>query len=68
MSVRTELNIKTLKASATLVSVHISTNLYIIHSFFFFYKNIVFPGQAEVLIFPPILGSKYSCIILDNSL
>ena len=30
----------------------------------FLYKNVVFPVQAEYSIFLPILGWRYSCIIL----
>ena len=38
-----------------------------IHSFFFI-RMLFSRARLNILIFPPILGCKYSCIILNNSL
>ena len=35
---------------------------------FFFIRMLFFRARLNILIFPPILGCKYSCIILNNSL
>ena len=39
----------------------------LIHSFFFI-RMLFSRARLNILIFPPILGCKYSCIILNNSL
>ena len=35
---------------------------------FFFIRILFSRARLNILIFPPILGCKYSCIILSNSL
>ena len=35
---------------------------------FFFIRMLFSRARLNILIFPPILGCKYSCIILNNSL